>query len=79
MTFSSNQKLRKYALLVDHILLEDENLYELAFNEIGFVGCLYFAHRKRQRHSTIYVIPCEYTLKNDIFIKLFNGENVDLP
>ena len=75
---SSNHKSRKYTSLVDHKLLEDENLYELTFNENGFVGCSYSAHRRRQRYSTMYVIPCEYTLKNDIFIKLFTGENADL-
>jgi hypothetical protein len=78
MASSSNHKSRKYASVVDQKLLEDETLYELTFNDIGFVGCSYFAHRKWQRHSTIYVIPCEYTLKNDSFIKLFNGEQVDL-
>ena len=79
MASSSNQKPRKYAFLVDHKLLEDENLYELTFNEIEFVGCSYFAHRKRQHHLTIYVIFCEYTLKYEIFRKLFNGEDADLP
>jgi hypothetical protein len=75
---SSNHKPRKYASVVDQKLLEDETLYELTFNDIRFVGCSYFVHRKRQRHSTMYVIPCEYTLKNDSFRKLFNGEHADL-
>ncbi len=69
---------RNYAELADRKLLGDENLYELKVNEIGFVECSYFTHRRRQRHSTMYVILCEYTLKNEVFIKLFNGEAVDL-
>ena len=77
MASSSNKMPRNYAELSDRKLLEDENLYELKFNEIGFVGCSYFTHRKRQRHSTMYVIPCGYTLRNEIFIKLFNGEAAD--
>jgi hypothetical protein len=78
MASSSNHKPRKYPSVVDQKLLEDETLYEQTFNDIGFVGCSYFAHRKRQRHSKMYVILCEYTLKNDSFIKLFNGEQADL-
>ena len=77
MASSTNLKPRKYASVVDQKLLEDEILYELTFNDIEFVGCSYFAHRKRQRHSTMYVIPCEYTLKNDNFRKLFNDEHAD--
>ena len=69
---------RNYAQLADRKLLDDENLYELKFNEIGFVGCSYFTHRKRQRHSTMYVILYEYTLRNEVFRKLFNGEDADL-
>ena len=78
MTSSSNQKPHKYAELVDHKLLEHENLYELTFNEIRFFECSYFTHRKRQRHSTMYVIPCEYTSNNQVLINLFNDEDVDL-
>jgi len=69
---------RHYTQLADRKLLEDENLYELKFNEIGFVECSYFTHRKRQRHSTMYVIPCKYTLRNEVFRKLFNGKDADL-
>ena len=78
MTSSSNKMLRNYVLLADRKLLEDENLYELKFNEIWFVGCSYFTHWRRQRHSTMYVILCEYTLRNEVFKKLFNGEDADL-
>ena len=69
---------RNYIQLADRKFLEDGNPYKLKFNEIGFVGCSYFTHRKRQRHSIMYVINCEYTLKNEVFIKLFNAEDVDL-
>ena len=69
---------REYAKVEMRRLLKDDNLYELHFNEIGSIGCTYFLHRKRQRHSTMYVIPCEFTLKNQIFRKLFDGDDVDL-
>ena len=79
MASSPNKMPRKYVELANHKLLEHKNLHELTFNEIGFVGCSYFTHQKRQRHSIIYVILCEYTLKTQIFVKLFNGEDVDIP
>ena len=78
MASSSNNMPRNYAELADRNLLEDKNLYELKFNEIRFVGCSYFTHQRRQRHSTMYVISYEYTLGNEVFIKLFNGEAADL-
>jgi len=75
----SNHKPREYAKVEGRRLLQDENLYELVFNEIGFVGCTYFEHRKRQRHSIMYIIPCQFTLKSSTLKKIFNGEDVDLP
>ena len=78
MASSTNHKPGKYTSVVDQKLLEDEILYELTFNDIGFVGCSYFEHRKGQRHLTMYAIPCEYTLKNDSFRKLFSDEYADL-
>ena len=70
---------REYANVEGRRFLEEDNLYELDFNEIGSVGCIYFPHRKRQRHQIMYVIPCEFTLRNETFKKLFDGEVVDLP
>ena len=73
------KKPREYTKVEGRRLLENENLYELTFDKLGYVGCTYFAHRKRECHSKMYVLLCEFTLKNQIFRKLFKGEDVDLP
>ena len=77
MASSSNHNQISYAELVSHRFLKNNNSYELTFDEIGFVGCSLSVHCKRQHYSTICVISCEYISKNQIFRKLFNGENAD--
>lgn len=30
-------------------------------------------------YLTMYIIPCEYIIKNKVFRKLFNGDDIYLP
>lgn len=79
MAFSSSCKPQGYAELLNRILLVVDNLYELTFNDIGYVGYSYFAHRKRQPHSIMHLIPCEYIFRNSIFEKFFDNGDVIFP
>jgi len=42
----THYKQCEYAKVEGRRLLEDENLRELSFSEIGYVGCTDFPHRK---------------------------------
>ena len=79
MASSLGRKPYKYAELVSCRFLPNDNLYELTFNDIGYVGYSYFAHRKRQPHSIMHLILCEYIFRNNIFEKFFDNGDVIFP
>ena len=67
------QNFQKNKLLSWH-LMKEENLIELDFDEEGAKGCTYTKHNARYKNKKMYIIPCQFTLKHNIFVTAFYEE-----